>query len=76
MQIDLIKEKEGNQRSIGLAASPDGYPPRKRHFDTTVYGRCKGFMGGGQASLLAQAFEVSPVRKREVVGARIYGAVF
>lgn len=75
-QNDLIIKKEGNHRSIGLAAIPNGYPPRKRYFDTTPCGRCKGFIREGEEVPMVEAFAVSPVREREVMGARICGAVF
>lgn len=73
---DLIIKK-GNQRLIGLAASPNGYPLRKKwYFDTTPCSRCKGFIREREAVPMVQAFAVSPVRECEVMGARICGAVF
>ena len=75
-QTDLIIKKEGNQRLIGLAAIPNGYPLRKRHLDTTPGGRCKGFIREREEVPMVEAFAVSPVRKCEVMGARICGAVF
>jgi len=56
-QTDLIIKKEGNQRLIGLAAIPDGYPLREQYFDTTPCDRCKGFKreGDGAAARRAQA---------------------
>ena len=73
-QSDLII-KEGNQRLIGLAASPNGYPLRKRHLDTTPCSRCKGFIREREEVPMVEAFAVSPMRGREVMGARICGAV-
>ena len=75
-QTDLIIKKEGNQRLIGLAAIPNGYPLRKRYFDTTPCGRCKGFIREREEVPVVEAFAVSRMREREVVGARICGAVF
>ena len=75
-QTDLIIKKEGNQRLLGLAAIPNGYPLRKRFLDTTPCSRCKGFVREREAVPMAEAFAVSPMRKREVMGARICGAVF
>jgi len=74
-QTDLIIKKEGNQRLIGLAASPNGYPLRKRYLDTTPCGRCKGFIREREEVPMVEAFAVSPMREREVMGARICGAV-
>jgi len=74
-QTDLIIKKEGNQRLIGLAASPNGYPLRKRYLDTTLCGRCKGFIRAGEEVPMVEAFAVSPMRECEVMGARICGAV-
>ena len=74
-QIDLIIN-EGNQRSIGLAAIPNGYPLRKRPLDTTPCSRCKGFVRKREEVPMAEAFSVSAVRECEVMGARICGAVF
>jgi hypothetical protein len=74
-QIDVII-KEGNQRLIGLAAIPNGYPLRKRPLDTTPCSRCKGFVREREEVPMAEAFAVSPMREREVMGARICGAVF
>jgi hypothetical protein len=74
-QIDLIIKK-GNQRSIGLAAIPNGYPLRKRPLDTTPCSRCKGFVREREEVPMVEAFAVSPVRECEVMGARICGAVF
>ena len=75
-QTDLIIKKEGNQRLIGLAAIPNGYPLRKRYLDTTSCGRCKGFIREREEVPMVEAFAVSPMREREVMGARICGAVF
>ena len=74
-QTDLIIKK-GNQRLIGLAAIPNGYPLRKRHLDTTPCSRCKGFIREREEVPMVEAFAVSPVWEREVMGARICGAVF
>ncbi len=74
-QTDLIIKKEGNRRLIGLAAIPIGCPLRKRHFDTTPCSRCKGFIREGEEVPMVDAFAVSSVREREVMGARICGAV-
>ena len=74
-QIDLIIN-EGNQRSIGLAAIPNGYPLRKRSLDTTPCSRCKGFVREREEVPMAEAIAVSSMREREVMGARICGAVF
>jgi hypothetical protein len=74
-QADLIIKK-GNQRLIGLAASPNGYPFRKRYFGTTPLGRCKGFIREREDVPMVKAFTVSPVRECKVMGARICGAVF
>jgi hypothetical protein len=75
-QTDLIIKKEGNQRLIGLAAIPNGCPLRKRYFDTTPCGRCKGFIREREEVPMVEAFVVSPVWVCEVMGARVYGAVF
>ena len=74
--IIVIIKKEGNQRLIGLAASPNGYPLRKRPLDTTPCSRCKGFIREREEVPMVEAFAVSPMREREVMGARICGAVF
>ena len=75
-QNKLIIKKEGNHRSIGLAAIPNGYPLRKRYFDTTPFGRCKGFIREREEIPMVEAFTVSPMREYEVMGARVCGAVF
>jgi hypothetical protein len=74
-QTDLIIKKEGNQRLIGLAAIPNGYPLRKRYLDTTPCGRCKGFIREREEVPMVQTFAMSPMREREAMGARICGAV-
>jgi hypothetical protein len=74
-QTDLIIKKEGNRRSIGLAASPNGCPLRKRYLDTTPCGRCKGFIREGEEVPMVETFAVSSMRECEVMGARICGAV-
>ena len=71
MHIDLIIKKEGNRRLIGLAAIPIGYPLRKRYLDTKPCGRCKGFIRERKEVPVVEAFAVSPMRKHEVMGARI-----
>jgi len=73
-QSDLII-KEGNQRLIGLAASPNGYPLRKRHLDTTPCSRCKGFIREREEVPVVEAFAVSRMRERKIMGARICSAV-
>ena len=75
-KIDLITKKEGNRRWIGLAATPIGYPPRKRYFDTTSCSRCKGCFREGEEIPVVEALAVSPVRECPVMGARICDAVF
>ena len=75
-QTHLIIEREGNAGVNGLAANPVGRPPGKRHLDTTLCGRCKGFSREGEEVSVVDAFAVSPVREREVMGARICGAIF
>ena len=75
-QKDLIIKKEGNLRSIGLAASPIGYPPRKRFLDTTSCSRCKGCIREGEEIPVVEALAVPPVRECPVMGARICDAVF
>ena len=75
-QTDLIIEREGNQRVNGLAATPVGSPPGKLFFDTTLCGRCKGFVRQGEGVPLAEAIEMSPLRGRKIMGTRVYAKVF
>ena len=75
-KIDLITKKEGNRRWIGLAATPIGYPPRKRFLDTTLRSRCKGCIREGEEIPVVEALAVPPVRECPVMGARICDAVF
>lgn len=76
MRIELSKEREGNRRVNGLGTIPIGHPLRKLHFDTTLYRRCKGFIQVWQRVFMAEAFKVSAVREREVMGARVCDEVF
>jgi hypothetical protein len=75
-QIHLIREREGDHRVNGLAASPIGCPPGKLFFDTTLYGRCKDFVRQGEGVPLAEAVEMSSVRGRKIMGAWVCAEVF
>jgi hypothetical protein len=75
-QIHLIIEREGNQRVNGLTATPVGSPPGKLCFDTTLYSRCKGFVRHGQEVSMVKAIEMSPMRGRKIMGARVCAEVF